>query len=212
MIRLSEPELRNGGQLEDWCLSFFLPSTNRMLLGAGLLAEQIGRHLARSFREVMSANVTTQFLETDVTSSAMKKIPKSIGVFLDITFAEMPGQELSVELSTDDIEKLMRDLKENGRRHSMFWQENKRGTVPEEHIRGDMEAMRRKVSNAIIEYIEKISSDEEAMKYLFPPNISNQRMADEMTYIYIKDKIFHLIPGNDGGSEFQTPMITKGKG
>ena len=96
MIRLSEPELRNGGQLEDWCLSFFLPSTNRMLLGAGLLAEQIGRHLARSFREVMSANVTTQFLETDVTSSAMKKIPKSIGVFLDITFAEMPGQELSV--------------------------------------------------------------------------------------------------------------------
>ena len=106
----------------------------------------------------------------------------------------------------------MRDLKENGRRHSMFWQESKRGTVPEEHVRGDMEAMRRKVSNAIIECLDKISLDEEAMKYLFPPNISNQRMADEMTHIYIKDQIFHAISGNDGGSEFQTPMITKGKG
>lgn len=212
MIRLSEPEKKNGGQLEDWCLSFFLPTTNRMLLSAGILGEQLGRYLARSYKEVMSANVTSQFLETDVTNSEMKRIPKSIGVFLDLTFVDMPGQELSVELSTDDIEKLMRDLKQNGKRHSMFWQENERGTIPQEDVSGDMEAIRRKISDALIECLDKISSSEETMKLLYPENSSNKRLADEMAHSFVKDQIFKLIFEQSSGSEISTPMITKGKG
>ena len=212
MIRLSEAERRNGGQLEDWCLSFFLPATNRMLLSAGLVAEQLGRYLARNYREVLSANVTSQFLETDVTSSEMKTIPKSIGVFLDITFVDMPGQELSVELSTDNINKLIRDLKTSGKKHSMFWQESERGTVPEEYVSSDMEVMRRKFSDAITECLEKISASEEAMKYLYPENSTKMRMADEMTHTFIKDRIFQLIFDTGSGSEIASPMISKGKG
>lgn len=212
MIRLSEPERRNGGQMEDWCLSFFLPSTNRMLLSAGILAEQLGRYLARSFREVMSANVTSQFLETDVTNSEMKAIPKSIGVFLDITFVDMPGQELSVELSSDNIDKLIRDLNGKGRPHGMFWQENERGTLPEEYVSSDMENIRRRISDALITCLEKISSNENMMTYLFPKDITNQRMADEMKHKYVKDEVFHLIFDSDAGNELPTPAITKGKG
>lgn len=212
MIRLSEPERQNGGQIEDWCLSFFLPTTNRMLLSAGILAEQLGRYLARSYKEVMSANVTSQFLETDVTNSEMEKIPKSIGVFLDLTFVDMPGQELSVELTTNDINKLIRDLKESGKRHSMFWQESERGTLPEEYVSTDMAAIRRMISDAIIECLEKIASDEGTMKLLYEQNMKKLRKADEITHAFAKDQIFRLIFDENGGGARSTPMITKGKG
>ena len=212
MIQLSETERKNRGQLEDWCLSFFLPATNRMLLSAGLVAEQLGRYLARNNREVLSANVTSELLETDVTNREMRKVPKSIGVFLDITFVDMPGQELSVELSTDDIAKLIRDLGTSGKRHSMFWQENERGIIPEKYVSSDMEAMRRKFSEVIIECLEKISASEEVMKCLYPENNTKMCIVDEMTHTLIKDQIFRLIFDTGVGSEIASPMISKGKG
>lgn len=210
MIRLTEPERQNEGQLEDCSLSFLLPTTNRMLLSAGKLGEQLGRYLVRSYREVMSANVTSQILEADVTNSEMRKIPKSIGVFFDLIFVDMPGQELSVELSTDDIEKLKKDLRENGKGHSMFWRESERGALPEEYVSYDMAAIRRKLSDAIIECLDKISSDEETMELLYTKNINNRWKVDELTRTYAKDQIFKLIFDESGGSERAVPRILKG--
>ena len=140
----------------------------------------------------------------------MRKIPKSIGVFLDLIFVDMPGQELSVELSTDDIEKLKKDLRENGKGHSMFWRESERGALPEEYVSYDMAAIRRKLSDAIIECLDKISSDEETMELLYTKNINNRWKVDELTRTYAKDQIFKLIFDESGGSERAVPRILKG--
>lgn len=213
MIHLSETESENGIRLEDCHLSTFLPTTKAMMYSALILGDQLGKYLARSFQEVMSANVTSQFLETDVTNSEMKPIPKSIGVFLDLTFVDMPGQELSMELSSDDIDKLMRDLWIGGRRHSMFWQEDDRGALPEEYVSSDMMAILQKFSIAIIECLEKISASEEVMRLLYPQSSAKMRLMDIMTYSSVKDQIFHLIFDETEGCDISSsPVITKGNG